>query len=157
MPNLEEFIRPYGFSILVGIVSAVILGAVVGIVVAMRQRVTAKREQEAALRVREVATIVEEVRTTTTGSICWFLLGSTALSACAGYYSVETVAQQVGLGLLLIIGMSIFGLGAALGRRRTYTVYQHKVRARSTEHFRERTSGIRSEPQTDPSDQHSTG
>ena len=155
MPGLEDFIRTYSVPIAVGILSAVILGAGIGIVVAMRQRVAARREQEEFLRVREVATIVEDVKVTGAGSVCWFLLGLTALLSCAGYYSVETVAQQVGLGVLLVIGLCIFGLGAALGRRRTYTVYQHRIRARSPDQFGERTSEIRREAEANHVGQHS--
>jgi hypothetical protein len=65
LPELEEFIRTYSISILVGVVSAVILGAAVAMAVAMRQR----RQQEALLRVREVATIVEEIRITGAGRV----------------------------------------------------------------------------------------
>jgi hypothetical protein len=152
LSELEAFIRTYSFPILIGVVSAVILGATIGIVAAIRQRVVARRQQEAFLRVREVATIVEKVRMTGAGSICWFLLGTSALFWCVAYYSAETVAQQVGLGVLLAVSLSIFGLGAALGRRRTYTVYQHRIRARSTDQSHEPTSEMPREAELGPSD-----
>jgi hypothetical protein len=154
LPELEEFIRTYSISILVGVVSAVILGAAVAMAVAMRQR----RQQEALLRVREVATIVEEIRMTGAGRICWVLLGSIALFSCAVgyYYLVETVVQQIRLGMLVVVGLFVFGLGAALGRRRTYTVYQHRVRPRSADHSHERPSDIQTEAEESPSSQYFT-
>jgi hypothetical protein len=154
LPELEEFIRTYSISILVGVVSAVILGATAAMVLAIRQR----RQQEEFLRVREVATIVEEIRVTGAGRICWVLLGSIALFSCAVgyYYSVETVAQQIRLGMLVVVGLFIFGLGAALGRRRTYRVYQHQVRTRSADQSRERTTDTQREDEESPSNQYFT-
>lgn len=155
MPELEEFIRTYSISILIGVVSAVILGAAAALVVAMRQRAAARREEEAFLRVRKVATIVEEIRITGAGRMSWLLLGSTAFFLCVSYYySVETVDQRVGLGVLLVFGLFIFGLGAALGRRRTYTVYQHRVRVRSTDGPPEQTSEIQRDAEENPSAQY---
>jgi len=116
LPELEEFIRTYSISILIGVVSAVILGAAAALVVAMRQRAAARREEEAFLRVRKVATIVEEIRITGAGRMSWLLLGSTAFFLCVSYYySVETVDQRVGLGVLLAFGLFIFGLGRLSG------------------------------------------
>ncbi len=156
MPELGELIQTNSVSLLVGVVSAVVLGAVIGIIFALRQRVAARRRQEELLRIREVATIIENVRTTAAGRICWFLLGSTALLSCAGYYYADAVSQKTGLGVLLVVCLSIFGLGAALGRRRTYTVYQHRLTSRSPDQSRERTSEIRRDADASHAGQHPT-
>jgi hypothetical protein len=65
---------------------------------------------------------VEEVTPTTWGSFCIGMIVITAIGAFFAFSAATTVFQQIG-------GTIMFGIGAALNQKRTYTVYRsvHRV------------------------------
>lgn len=107
-----------------GAVAIVLIGLAVNAAMMIRRR----REAERALQARELAVMVEDVRITGGGAICWVALAITVFGAIAGYNAAKTVFQQIEAGVSLIAGVMLFGLGAALGRRRTYRIYRSEQR-----------------------------
>lgn len=105
--------------ILAGLSATSIIGAING----RRRR---KREEE--MEARELATIVEEVRITPGGVICFILLVITVIATAFSYISAATVFQQIASGVSLIAGCILWGLGVALGQRRTYRIYRSEKR-----------------------------
>lgn len=72
----------------------------------------------------EIATIEEDVRLTGWGVFSLMLLIlSVAFTAFAGM-AAKTVFQQIEAGVSMIASLLLFGLGVALGRRRTYRIYR---------------------------------
>lgn len=69
-----------------------------------------------------IATIEEEVRLTAWGAISLILLILTVIGSLIISTGATTVFQQIEVGVSLISGLLLFGLGVALGRRRTYRV-----------------------------------
>lgn len=69
-----------------------------------------------------IATIEEEVRLTGWGAISLILLILTVIGSLIISAGATTVFQQIEAGVSLISGLLLFGLGVALGRRRTYRV-----------------------------------
>lgn len=110
-----------GAYALVAIVAALIIG-----IIAYEVR-RARRARE-ALEARELAVIEEEVRTTGVGVISLLLLVACTLGSASALIGATNVVQQIGAGVLLIAGAVLFGLGAALGRRRTYRIYRSENR-----------------------------
>lgn len=98
----------------------IIIGLVLNAMVGARRR----REQFDALKQREFAVMVEEVNSTGWGAFCIMMLVLTVLASVFGYNVAKTVFQQIEAGVTLIAGLILFGLGAALGRRRSYRLYR---------------------------------
>ncbi len=69
-----------------------------------------------------IATIEEEVRLTAWGVISLILLILSVIGSLMVSAGATTVFQQIEAGVSLISGLLLFGLGVALGRRRTYRV-----------------------------------
>lgn len=91
---------------------------------------TVRRERRAIdqQRARELAVMVEEVSMTAGGVLCLLLLIGTVLLSVGGYAAAKTVFQQIEAGVSLMSGCIIFGLGVALGRRRTFRIYRSEQR-----------------------------
>ncbi|MBR1280351.1 hypothetical protein [Bradyrhizobium sp. AUGA SZCCT0283] len=87
-----------------------------------------RSERKAILRDREMAVIAERVETTGGGRLCILLLVLTVIGTVIAYSQATTVFQQIQAGVSFIGGCILFGLGAALGRSRTYRVYRSEQR-----------------------------
>ena len=86
------------------------------------------RMAAAALAAREIAVIEETVRSTGFGAVCIVLLLIVIAASGVGYTKAVTVFQQIEIGVGFIGSLIVLGLGAALGRRRSYTVYRSEQR-----------------------------
>jgi len=73
---------------------------------------------------RELANIVEEVTPTTWGSFCIGMVVLTAIGAFFAFSAATTVFQQIEAGVVWIGGTIMFGIGAMMNQKRTYTVYR---------------------------------
>jgi hypothetical protein len=60
--------------------------------------------------------------------VCQALLGLTLLAGFASFSSAANVIQQIVIGVGMLAGLGLFGLGAALGRKRTYRIYRSEHR-----------------------------
>ena len=101
-----------------------IIGFIVWAIISSRKR----EEREAALAVRELAIIVEHVTMTGGGAICVILLLLTLAGSFFSLIAATTVFQQIEAGVFLLAGCVLFGLGIALGHKRTYRVYRSEHR-----------------------------
>jgi hypothetical protein len=114
---------------------AVLIAAVViALLVLIYRRIFITPRQRAAaeaLAARELANIVEEVTPTTWGSFCLGMIVLTAIVAFFTFSAATTVFQQIEAGVVWIGGTIMFGIGAALSQKRTYTVYRsvHRTEA----------------------------
>jgi hypothetical protein len=112
--------------------SGLIIVAVVIVLVALilnaRREMLRRRAKLEALRARELAVMVEEVEATGFGMVCQALLGLTLLAGFASFSSAANVIQQIVIGVGMLAGLGLFGLGAALGRKRTYRIYRSEQR-----------------------------
>jgi hypothetical protein len=77
---------------------------------------------------RELAVMVEQVRMTALGVISAGLLFLTVIGTAFLYVEAKTVFQQMLAGEALVCGLLLFGLGTALGRKRTYHIYRSQHR-----------------------------
>lgn len=77
---------------------------------------------EAKFKGDQIAFIVEETKATPVGAICIGLLFMTVLLSLGSYAAAKNIIQQIEAGISLLGGTVLFGLGAALGRRRTYHI-----------------------------------
>lgn len=86
-------------------------------------------ERQRDLEARELAVMTEEIRFTGGGGFCVAMIVLTLLWCVASLSLATTVFQQIQYGIMLIANLILFGLGAALGRRRTYKIRrsQHRV------------------------------
>ncbi|MHC2578196.1 threonine/homoserine/homoserine lactone efflux protein [Bradyrhizobium diazoefficiens] len=114
-------------------IAALVVGAVIVYVAAHYFLVTRPRRrriagEEAELAARELAIIVEDVRLTAGGIVAAVLLVVTILYSFVTYEAATTVFQQIASGVSLIAGCIVWGLGVALGRRRTYRVLRSEHR-----------------------------
>jgi hypothetical protein len=119
-PRVQAII---GFSIVAVGIAVVIL--------ILRERAVFRWPREAALAAREPAVIVRDTQVTSGGVICFTLLILTVASTIFAYSRAITVFQQIEADVSLISGSSIlFGLGVALGRKRTFRIYpsEHRVK-----------------------------
>lgn len=114
---------PLGLLILIGL-AVVIVGLIVAAVV------TGRREKE-RLETNlggELAIITENIRMTAWGLLCVIMLIVMIVGSLVAYAHATTVFQQIEAGVSLIAGVLLFGLGVALGRRRSYTIYRSQQR-----------------------------
>ena len=110
--------------IAVGVIcAALVLLVWAGIVAAQR-----RKEREANLAAREMATMIEETQVTPGGAICFALLVITVIGSFFAYGKATTIFQQIEAGVSLIAGSILFGLGVAIGRKRTYRIYRSEQR-----------------------------
>jgi hypothetical protein len=84
-----------------------------------------------AMAARELANIVEEVTPTMWGSFCIGMIVLTAIGAFFAFAAATTVFQQIEAGVAWIGGTIMFGIGAVLNQKRTYTVYRSAHRTES--------------------------
>jgi ABC-type multidrug transport system fused ATPase/permease subunit len=106
----------------------IVIFVIVMIVLGLREQKLSRRQQESALASRELAVIAEEIRTTGGGGFCIAMLILTVTGSSISYLMVTTVFQQIEVSVSMISGLILFGLGAALGRRRTYRIYRSENR-----------------------------
>ncbi|AVT76598.1 hypothetical protein RPPS3_25350 [Rhodopseudomonas palustris] len=106
-------------SIVAGLVFFAIFVVVPAIVLARREWAYRRQEAQAG---QEAAVIIEHVRMTWVGIVSLMLLVLTVIGAIVAYIAARTEFQQVQAGVSLIGSVLLFGLGVALGRRRTYRV-----------------------------------
>jgi hypothetical protein len=87
-----------------------------------------QREAEAALAARELAVIVEENKVTAGGTFSMLMLVLTILFAVGIFVSAKSAIHEIEAGVVLTAGSVVWGLGIALGRRRTYRVFRSEHR-----------------------------
>lgn len=116
-------------KITVGVAGIAIVVLCMVITFALSRRANRQRRtRDEELAARELATIVEEIQITAGGVICFILLIGTIVLAISAYSTAATVFQQIEAGVSLIAGCILWGLGVALGRRRTYRIYRSERR-----------------------------
>ena len=101
-----------------------VLACVVIVAIAMTRAADARRRAIEDLAARELAIITEDIRATGGGALSFLLLLVAIFVSVVSYNTATTVFQQIEAGVGFIGSAIIFGLGIALGRRRTYTVYR---------------------------------
>ena len=110
------------------LIAVVIVAAVVialATLIYTRIFITPRRRAVArSLAARELANIVEEVTPTTWGSFCIGMIVLTAIGAFFAFSAATTVFQQIEAGVVWIGGTIMFGIGAMMNQKRTYTVYR---------------------------------
>jgi hypothetical protein len=99
---------------------------VIPCVILYRRLYAIPREQRRAeaLAARELANIIEEVKPTPGGTVCMGMVVLTAFGSFVMFVASNTIFQQIEAGVLWIGGTIMFGIGAALGQRRSYTIYR---------------------------------
>jgi hypothetical protein len=109
-----------------GIVAlAIAVGIAMLALIYKRVFITPRRRALAdALAARELANIVEEVTPTTWGSFCIGMIVLTAIGAFFAFSAATTVFQQIEASVVWIGGTIMFGIGAVMNQKRTYTVYR---------------------------------
>jgi len=114
-----------GFQSVTGpvLVAAFGLLIVVAMVLYWRRK---DRTTAAAWSRDEIATIVERVYVTGWGVFWGLVLALDCTISIVASMAATTIFQQIAAGVSLIGGAVIAGLGVALGRRRTYTVYRSR-------------------------------
>jgi hypothetical protein len=110
----------------VAVVVALVVMVYRGVFVMPRRRRLAE-----ALASRELANIVEETTPTTWGGFCIGMIVVTAIGSFLAFAAATTVFQQIEAGVVWIGGTIMFGIGAALNQKRTYTVYRSAHRTES--------------------------
>lgn len=111
---------PYELAIAaVAIIVAVLLTLYQRLVVTPRRQALAE-----ALAARELANIVEETTSTTWGSFCSGMVVVTAIGCLVLFSVATTVFQQIEVAVIWIGATIMFGIGAALGQKRSYTIYR---------------------------------
>jgi hypothetical protein len=104
---------------------AIAVGIAVLALIYKRVFITPRRRALAdALAARELANIVEEVTPTTWGSFCIGMIVLTAIGSFFAFSAATTVFQQIEAGVVWIGGTIMFGIGAMMNQKRTYTVYR---------------------------------
>lgn len=104
---------------------AIAVGIAVLALIYKRVFITPRRRALAdALAARELANIVEEVTPTTWGSFCIGMIVLTAIGSFFVFSAATTVFQQIEAGVVWIGGTIMFGIGAMMNQKRTYTVYR---------------------------------
>lgn len=86
-----------------------------------------KREAAAYVPPRQVAIIEGTSKLTDAGQLCAVLLVFSILVSMVLYAQATTVFQQIQAGVAMITGILLFGLGVALLRKSTYTVFEIKT------------------------------
>ena len=113
-----------------GIVLLIVVALIVfGVGTANSMRVLRRqREAEAILAAREMAVIVEEYKVTAGGTVSLLMLILTVLVAVGIFVSAKSAIHEIEAGVVLTAGSVIWGLGIALGRKRTYRIYRSEHR-----------------------------
>lgn len=122
---MEAFIENLGpWLLAVGVILVILF-------LGFRSRTNFKIEQEryADLRSREMATIVESASLSGFGGLCVVMLVLTTLIAGGMYGSAKTIFQEIAAGVGWMGFSILFGIGAVMGQRRSYTVYRSVQRA----------------------------
>ena len=117
----NEQIAEYGLALFFALVIALLVWR-------LRQHVSAQRQETEKLRTRELAVMEEQIRLTMGGAICWVLLFVSVAVSIGAYSRAVNILQQIEAGVSLMAGILLFGLGAALGRRRVYRIYRSEQR-----------------------------
>lgn len=111
------------------IVAAVVLAFVIALAIwRINRDIRRHRAALQSVRERELATISEDVKLTAVGLLSVVLLVVTIFTTAAAYSRATTVLQQIEAGVAFLGACVILGLGAALGRRRTYTIHRSEQR-----------------------------
>jgi hypothetical protein len=71
-----------------------------------------------------IASISEKSRFTIGGSLCAVLMGVSAFLPVTMGAGAKTVFQEIEADVWGLCGIILFGVGAIIGRERTYTVYR---------------------------------
>jgi cytochrome b561 len=124
---MDGFLIQNSTLAVIGFLTVVAIVIVV-IVLALRERVTLRKQNASQLQARELAKITEEISMTGWGGFCVVMLVLTVAGSIGSYAAAKTVFQQIEAGVSLMAGLILFGLGSALGRRRTYTIYRSEQR-----------------------------
>jgi hypothetical protein len=104
-------------------VGSVFIGVVFAVIIILRWLNERNRERD-KLKPAPTASIEEKVTATAFGQFCMFLLGVTAFVTTLMFIGAKTVFNEMEAGIFLIAGTLLFGLGIAIGRTRSYAVYQ---------------------------------
>jgi hypothetical protein len=114
----------------VDIVWVLLGGAVIALFIAIerrQRRLKGAPAQIPAPKVFQSGLIEEDVKVSAGGIVCTVLLAFTIVVSVIVVAVSSTVFGQIEAGLFLIWGTLIFGLGIALGREKSYRVYQIKA------------------------------
>ena len=114
--------------VLISLVAVALIAALVWTIIVLRRGARLRRLEQQALEARELAVIIEESQATIGGAVCIVALLVCVIGALFGYSRATTVFQQIEAGVSLMAGTMLFGLGASLGRSRTYRIYRSMQR-----------------------------
>lgn len=102
-----------------------LVAALLGVAIYAARR---RRAKEDALAARELAVIVEEQTATGGGVFSMAMLVLTIGFALTIFVSAKSAIHEIEAGVVLTAGAIVWGLGIALGRKRSYRVFRSEHR-----------------------------